>query len=964
MADPALQGKILASEKEFRPQYTALNLAEQEQYLRGVPGTEGKPGQAGAIDILKQITPDLVKAQEIADAAQRDADIRALQSQSGGYLSALMKANPQMFNQLEVAREMGGKTDFFGGLQDAIKNSIRYGDVAPTSAQAALLGEMPKVDLKGYQAREGTAVLQEKVTPVSLTGFEAAQGQATMAGAAPQAEASLLGAAPTMQASTLGAAPQATAQGYSATQASAPSLGAAPTVAAQGYQAAQAAIPLLGAAPMVAQQGYQAERGSAAMLGAAPTIASQGYTAQGFQGQQAAGVGGVSAQQLGQGALGQQLYGQAMQAGPTSASETFRQRAAQMATSTGQLSPEELRNAQQSTREAFAARGLEMSNQAIAAEAMSRADAVRQRQAQDIQQASALNQAYLADLGASRGFATGVLGQDVALQQANQQAGLQAALANQGVGTQLSLANQQAAQQAAQFGAAAQNEAALFGAGAANQAATNQAQLAAQFAQANQASQNQMAAANMAAGNQAAQFGATASNQAAMVNAERMAQFDLANQQAQLAAAGINVGALNQAGQFGASAQNAAAMANAQQAAQFALANQATQAQINLANAAALNQSGQFGAGAQNAVSLANADQMARFAMANQAAQMQAGQFNAQTEAQFAQANQAAQNQIALANQALLGQYGLSNQAASNQFGLANMQALQESRRFGAEASNQGQLANMQAFLQQAAANQAAQNQFGLANMSAVNQAAQFGAGLAAQGQLSNQDVAVRAAMANQAASNQFGLFNAEQATSTALQNRAFQAAQQQQNIGNLGLLGQAQQGELAANRAFQQNLVGMYGAAFDPMATVLGRPSGALGVGQQQQGMAAGMMAQMGGQVFSPDAGVNLALQNAANLGNYQAATFGARAGAQGARAAGIYQGIGNLLGCWVAREVYGDHNPMWLAFREWLYTKAPNWFVKLYEMYGERFAEWISDKPRIKNLIRKWMDSRIKSL
>jgi hypothetical protein len=64
------------------------------------------------------------------------------------------------------------------------------------------------------------------------------------------------------------------------------------------------------------------------------------------------------------------------------------------------------------------------------------------------------------------------------------------------------------------------------------------------------------------------------------------------------------------------------------------------------------------------------------------------------------------------------------------------------------------------------------------------------------------------------------------------------------------------------------------------------------------------------------------------------------------------------------VAREVYGEFNPMWLAFREWLYTKAPKWFVKLYEKHGERFADWISDKPRIKNLIRKWMDSRIKSL
>jgi hypothetical protein len=661
MADPELQGRILAAEQQFRPQYTALNLAEQEQYLRGVPGKDGQPGQAGAIDILNQITPQLVGAQETADRLQRDADIRALQSQSGGYLSALMQANPQMFAQLEAARAMGGKTDLYGGLESAIQGAQRFGDVNITPAQA-----------------------------------------------------SLIGAAPTMQ-----------AQGYDAATMQAAMLGAAPTIQAQGYNA-------------------------------------QGYAAQGYDAARAQRVADVAAQTIGQGALGQQLYGQAMEAAPTAASDTFRRRAAEMAVSTGQLSPEELRNAQQATREAFASRGLEMSNQAIAAEAMSRSEAVRQRQAQDIQQAAALNQAYLADLNASRGFATGVYGQDLSRSQMNQDAQLRSALANQAAGVQLSLADQQALNQASQFGAMSANE--------------------------------------------AAQFGAAAQNQAA---------------------------------QFAAAAQNAASQGNAQLAAQFQMANQQAQMQANAANQAAFNEAGQFGAQAANV----------------------AGQANLESAMRTALANQATQTQVGLTNQEMMANLGQAN--------------------------------------------------------------------------------------------------------------RAFQASQQQQGIANLGLLGQARQGELAANRAFQQNLVGMYGAAFDPMATVLGRPSGALGVGQNQQGMAANMMQTMGGQVFDPNAGINLALQNQSNLGNYQASTYGARAGAQGAILGGLMQGLGSAAGgflsrpgCWVAREVYGDFNPMWLAFREWLYTKAPKWFVKLYEKYGERFADWISDKPRIKNLIRKWMDSRIKSL
>lgn len=227
----------------------------------------------------------------------------------------------------------------------------------------------------------------------------------------------------------------------------------------------------------------------------------------------------------------------------------------------------------------------------------------------------------------------------------------------------------------------------------------------------------------------------------------------------------------------------------------------------------------------------------------------------------------------------------------------------------------------------------------------------------------------MRAALANQAAQNQVGLFNAEQLTNLGLQNRAFQASQQQQNIANLGLLGQAKQGELAANRAYQGQLAGLYGAAFDPMSVVLGRPSGALGVGQGQQGLAAGIMQNMGGQVFDPNAGVNLALQQNANLGNYQAATYGANAAARGAIAGATINAAGNIASafvpkigqCWVAREVYGETNPRWMMFREWLVMKSPSWFKKLYFKHGEGFAAWLKNKPRIKNLIRKWMDSRI---
>ncbi|HBU37388.1 MAG TPA: hypothetical protein DEB70_06230 [Planctomycetaceae bacterium] len=64
----------------------------------------------------------------------------------------------------------------------------------------------------------------------------------------------------------------------------------------------------------------------------------------------------------------------------------------------------------------------------------------------------------------------------------------------------------------------------------------------------------------------------------------------------------------------------------------------------------------------------------------------------------------------------------------------------------------------------------------------------------------------------------------------------------------------------------------------------------------------------------------------------------------------------------CWVAREVYGPENPKWLQFRSWLLCEAPPWFINLYRIHGENFAEWIHDKPILKNCLKILMDKAIK--
>jgi hypothetical protein len=60
----------------------------------------------------------------------------------------------------------------------------------------------------------------------------------------------------------------------------------------------------------------------------------------------------------------------------------------------------------------------------------------------------------------------------------------------------------------------------------------------------------------------------------------------------------------------------------------------------------------------------------------------------------------------------------------------------------------------------------------------------------------------------------------------------------------------------------------------------------------------------------------------------------------------------------------VYGEDNPKWRVFREWLTLCAPKWFYNLYVKHGERFAAWLKDKHVLKAFIRYWMDGRVETM
>ena len=154
---------------------------------------------------------------------------------------------------------------------------------------------------------------------------------------------------------------------------------------------------------------------------------------------------------------------------------------------------------------------------------------------------------------------------------------------------------------------------------------------------------------------------------------------------------------------------------------------------------------------------------------------------------------------------------------------------------------------------------------------------------------------------------------------------------------------------------------------AGDVGMTILGRPSSAIGLGSQMLGQAQqGAAGPMGPQLFDPNVGINMAMQEQSN----QVSLLGAQAQADAARSSGKSSMMGSIIGgvasaipfCWVAREVYGIENPQWLEFREWMLNDAPSWLRNLYLKYGERTAKFISNKPRIKSIIRKWMNTKIK--
>ena len=352
--------------------------------------------------------------------------------------------------------------------------------------------------------------------------------------------------------------------------------------------------------------------------------------------------------------------------------------------------------------------------------------------------------------------------------------------------------------------------------------------------------------------------------------------------------------------------------------------------------------------------------------------------------------NRLAQNR-AFAQQVLGQEAGLqeSDLSRSLQAAAQNQAALNRAAEFTAGQDMQAQLANQAAinqarqFAAQAGISQEeAQARLGqqaeLADLGAEQQRRQIAlqAGMqqdAQQAEIDQQRDILQAQLNQQGAA-----FDAEAAQQAALADQ-----RQRQQASQFGVGAQMDAERLNAQLA-QQGALGFVDAAtrlaaledqttLDPFAAILNRAGGgSLGQAGQVFGQANYGLSS-GPQYLNPESGLGFISQMAAN----EASMYGAQQAANASRSSGLLGGLGALGGglfqgagaaqgfgklfCWVAREVYGPMNPQWLMFREWMLSESPNWFYNMYAKYGERFANWISDKPRIKAIIRKWMDSKI---
>ena len=238
---------------------------------------------------------------------------------------------------------------------------------------------------------------------------------------------------------------------------------------------------------------------------------------------------------------------------------------------------------------------------------------------------------------------------------------------------------------------------------------------------------------------------------------------------------------------------------------------------------------------------------------------------------------------------------------------------------------------------------------------------------------------ALAQSFARQQGAQDYNLGAQQQAYQQAMGREALLSSTQQSAFNQALQRGQAEQQRMQAGTAIQagqaQLAAGALGQLQQAQAPILQayyqQPILQQTVGQAQSMGLANQQAS-GNTLFQPES--SLAFQSAFLPYQASIALQQSQMQADAARAAGKSSATGSIISsalpiaasfllCWVAREVYGTETGTWKVFRSWMLEKAPEWLRNAYIKYGPDIAEFIKDKPVIKSVIRRWMDSKIES-
>lgn len=165
-----------------------------------------------------------------------------------------------------------------------------------------------------------------------------------------------------------------------------------------------------------------------------------------------------------------------------------------------------------------------------------------------------------------------------------------------------------------------------------------------------------------------------------------------------------------------------------------------------------------------------------------------------------------------------------------------------------------------------------------------------------------------------------------------------------------------------AQRRGFASGVANLLQTGTDPFMAILGRPS--TSQNQSTLGQAAGFDS---GNVFNPEsdyAGSIYAGNQAYDWAYKQAspstmAKIGMVSDTVGSFAGNI---AGGMIGCWIAREAFGQEDSRWWRFRDWLASWAPSWLRWWYYRRGPGVAAWLKVNPWAKPVVRFMMSQCIR--